>query len=242
MRSVLIQALQEIRRFGEIDKRTIKLLTKADIRKLETDKRIVERNKRLAERRRKERNHPRRPSGRARTIFPAALLPVYSPLLRHSPDEQPRLRELRERDQPIVEARKTIAGLARLAREPRRSARDEEAKAIACADARAISLEPALSAWQVGEGKGPWLSPFADAVAIHDDGVRDLLPLFDLETSDPLFDGNWPTQKEGCLTHDDLNMYFAVRKRIKNVPPDPSPAQLRGTLDHTRRPVSKSQA
>ena len=225
MRSVLIQALQEIRRFGEIDKRTIKLLTKADIRKLETDKRIVERNKRLAERRRKERNHPRRPSGRSRTIFPAASLPVYSPLLRNTPDEQPRLRELRERDRRIVEAR-TIAGRAKLAGEPRRAARDEEAKAIARAEARAISLEPALSPGQVGEGKGPWLSPFADAAAISDDGVRDLLPLFDLETSDPLFDGNWPTQKEGCLTRDDLNMYFGMRKRIKNAPTIPSPPKV----------------
>jgi hypothetical protein len=141
------------------------------------------------------------------------------------PDEQPRLRELRERDRRIVEARKTIAGRARLARGPRRAARDEEAKAIARAEARAISLEPALSLGQVGvgEGKGPWLSPFADAVAISDDGVRDLLPLFDLETSDPLFDGNWPTQKEGCLTRDDLNIYFGIRKRIKNAPTIPSP-------------------
>ena len=109
MRSVLIQAQQEIRRFGEIDKRTIKLLAKGDIHKLETDRRIVERksktDKRLAERRGIERNHPRRPSGPARTIFPAASLPVYSPLLRNTRDEQPRLRELRERDRRIVEAR-----------------------------------------------------------------------------------------------------------------------------------------
>ena len=230
MRSVLIQAQQEIRRFGEIDKRTIQLLTKADIRKLEIDGRIVERkrkiDKRLAERRDKERNHPRRPSGPARTIFPAASLPVYSPLLRDTPDERPRLRGLRERDQRIVEARKTIAGRAKLVREPRRVARDKDTKAIARAEAQAISLEPALSPGQVGigEGKGPWLSPFADAVAISDDRVRDLLPLFDLETSDPLFDGNWPTQKEGCLTRDDLNMYFFVtRKRIKNAPTIPSP-------------------
>ena len=78
------------------------------------------------------------------------------------------------------------------------AARNEEAKAIARAEALAISPEPALSRGEVGlgEGKGLWLSPFADAAAINDDGVRDLLPLFDLETNDPIFDGDWPTQKE----------------------------------------------
>ena len=124
MRSVLIQAQQEIRRFGEIDKRTIKLLAKGDIHKLETDRRIVERknktDKRLAERRGIERNHSRRPSGPARTRFsllPLAL-PFISPLLRGAtPDEQPRLRGaalnaiLKNR---WVSARKTIAGRARL--------------------------------------------------------------------------------------------------------------------------------
>jgi hypothetical protein len=71
MRSVLIQAQQEMRRFGEIDERTIELLTKAEVRKLETDRRIVERkrkiDKSLAARRGKQRIGLRRPSGRQRT-------------------------------------------------------------------------------------------------------------------------------------------------------------------------------
>ena len=40
-----------------------------------------------------------------------------------------------------------------------------------------------------GDVEGPGPSPLADAYSINEPHVFDLLPLFELETSDPLFDG-----------------------------------------------------
>jgi hypothetical protein len=111
MRSVSIQAQQEIRHLGEIDQWTAALLTRREILNLKIDERTAERkskiDERMAERKSKEFNDPARPSGGRRTLFPGTALPVYSPLLRDTLDEMPNLRKLRERDQMIVEARKS---------------------------------------------------------------------------------------------------------------------------------------
>jgi hypothetical protein len=62
--------------------------------------------------------------------------------------------------------------------------------------------------------KRPSLSTYADAFSISDRHVRDLLPLFELATSDPLFDGELSTwfADDRCSWEDDLKPFPLLRR------------------------------
>jgi len=61
------------------------------------------------------------------------------------------------------------------------------------------------------EGPGP--SPFADSYSINEPQVLDLLPLFELETSDPLFDGELSPWYPDMNRTEFWNRYWKYRRR-----------------------------